>query len=285
MSQESNALYDGPLIVLTSRLSASASEIVAGALQDYGRALIVGDPSTFGKGTVQTIVPLMKFFHQPGLGTVNVTIGKYYRPSGASTQIKGVAPDIVLPSETDLPEIGESNLPNAFAPDSLPATTYTKLDLVHPLLASLREKSNARVATSPFFRLVRQKLEMADKDEEAKSLSLNEAERRRAKAQADKIEAEMKKVLLAEAARRPPTYCITLADVDSAGLPPTRRSGGLSATVAKSGERNTREDIELREVENILSDYIHALPGPAGVVSVGTAPELTGSTVSGASSR
>ena len=122
-------LYDGPLVVLTSRLSASASEIVAGALQDYGRALIVGDSSTFGKGTVQDIVPLREFFHQHGLGAVHVTIGKFYRPSGASTQLKGVVPDIILPSETDLPDIGESKLPNALPWDSLPPANYTQFDL------------------------------------------------------------------------------------------------------------------------------------------------------------
>ena len=88
--------YDGPLVVLTSRFSASASEIVAGALQDYGRAVVVGDPSTFGKGTVQTIVPLAPVMDQAGLahafdpGALKVTISKFYRPSGASTELRGV---------------------------------------------------------------------------------------------------------------------------------------------------------------------------------------------------
>ena len=152
-SPETSALYDGPLVVLTSRLSASASEIVAGALQDYGRALIVGDSSTFGKGTVQTIVPLKVLLHQPGLGAVKVTICKFYRPSGASTQLKGVVPDIVLPSETDLPEIGESKLPNALPWDLMPPTTYAKFNTLPPVLAVLREKSLARVTTNPGFRL------------------------------------------------------------------------------------------------------------------------------------
>jgi carboxyl-terminal processing protease len=107
-------LYTGPLVVLTSRLSASASEILAGALQDYGRALIVGDTSTFGKGTVQTILPLAPILKQNGLaspdnaGALKVTIRKFYRPSGASTQLRGVQADIVVPSTTDLSEIGES---------------------------------------------------------------------------------------------------------------------------------------------------------------------------------
>ena len=108
--------YDGPLVVLTSRFSASASEIVAGALQDYGRAVIVGDTSTFGKGTVQTIIPLDRIMQGEGLtpgsdpGALKVTISKFYRPSGKSTQLEGVKADIVIPSLTDLPEIGESDL-------------------------------------------------------------------------------------------------------------------------------------------------------------------------------
>src|SRR4029077_15272687 len=104
-------VYDGPLVVLTSRFSASASEILAGALQDYRRAAIVGDPSTFGKGTVQTIIPLGQIMQREGLspaedpGALKTTISKFYLPSGKSTQIEGVKSDIVLPSLTDLPEI------------------------------------------------------------------------------------------------------------------------------------------------------------------------------------
>jgi len=110
--------YDGPLVVLTSRFSASASEILAGAMQHYGRAVIVGDPSTFGKGTVQTIVPLDRIMQREGLmpaedpGALKTTISKFYRPSGKSTQIEGVKSDIVLPSLTDLPEVSEKEMQN-----------------------------------------------------------------------------------------------------------------------------------------------------------------------------
>ncbi len=113
--------YDGPLIVLTSRFSASASEILAGALQDYDRALIVGDSSTHGKGTVQSLTQLAPILRsQLGLsasnnpGAVKITIRKFYRASGSSTQLKGVTPDIVLPSIWDNhTEIGEAALTNA----------------------------------------------------------------------------------------------------------------------------------------------------------------------------
>ena len=102
-----DVVFAGPLIVLTSAFSASASEIVAGALQDYGRAIVVGDASTYGKGTVQSVVRLAPMMERAGLaysydpGALKLTIRKFYRPSGASTQLKGVIPDIVLPSPTD----------------------------------------------------------------------------------------------------------------------------------------------------------------------------------------
>src|SRR5208282_3977690 len=118
-------LYDGPLIILTSRLSASASEILAGALQDYSRALIVGDHATFGKGTVQTVQELrsdlirfLRGHHRPydpnyDPGDLKVTIKKFYRAGGVSTQFKGVESDIELPSilNCDSAEVGESALP------------------------------------------------------------------------------------------------------------------------------------------------------------------------------
>ncbi|MGD0816116.1 MAG: carboxy terminal-processing peptidase [Verrucomicrobiota bacterium] len=258
ISPQPDALYGGPLVVLTSRLSASASEIVAGALQDYGRALIVGDSSTFGKGTVQTVVPLKAFLHERGLGAVNLTIGKFYRPSGDSTQLKGVVPDIVLPSETDLPDIGESRLPNALPWSILPAASYTNFDLVRPVLAGLRAKSSARVTADPGFRLVREELEMIERDEKAQTLSLNEAERRKEKTQADRIRAQMEKVLPTNAARTPPATYTTLAEGDAAPPP-----GAASSPI----KLNAGGDIELREAENILADYIHALPAPAAMLA------------------
>ncbi len=117
-SDNTSVLYDGPLIVLTSKLSASASEIMAGALQDYGRALIVGDSSTFGKGTVQTVAGLSDIMKRSGLsfksdpGALRLTIQKFYRASGASTQLKGVVPDIELPSLTNYIDVGEKTLDN-----------------------------------------------------------------------------------------------------------------------------------------------------------------------------
>jgi carboxyl-terminal processing protease len=269
-SPEAAPLYPGPLIVLTSRLSASASEIVAGALQDYGRALMVGDTSTFGKGTVQTIVPLSQVFHEHGLGEVKITIRKFYRPSGASTQLKGVAADIVLPSETDRREISESKLPDALPWDILPSTAYTNLNMVQPALQVLQEKSRARVAADPAFRLVREALALQNKNAKTPLLSLNETIRREQKKRFDQVEEEMKKVLQAEAARNPPRHNIALAALDSAGQPSPKREAPAAVPGAES---KVNKDIGLREAENILVDYIQALPArPAPEMVAGTGP-------------
>ncbi len=138
--------YDGPLIVLTSRFSASASEILVGALKDYGRALVVGDSSTFGKGTVQSILPLGMMMDRAGFahaydpGALKVTMSKFYRPNGASTQLRGVTSDIVLPSPSDLSDVNESSLKDPLPWDSVPAVAHEQLNRVQPYLATLRER-------------------------------------------------------------------------------------------------------------------------------------------------
>src|SRR5205807_7481098 len=128
--EDASILYDGPLIVLTSRFSASASEILAGALQDYGRALIVGDSATHGKGTVQSLLQLANYMRRTGAaatndpGAVKITIRKFYRASGSSTQLKGVVPDMVLPSVNDQLEVGESSLENPLAWATIATAVY-----------------------------------------------------------------------------------------------------------------------------------------------------------------
>ncbi len=142
-----SVLYDGPLIVLTSRFSASASEILAGALQDYGRAIIVGDKTTFGKGTVQTMQSLAPILEQQHLhpsfdpGQLKVTIKKFYRAGGASTQLKGVVSDIELPSVWSYADVGESALPNAMPWDEVSSADFDYLDRVKPYLPDLQTKS------------------------------------------------------------------------------------------------------------------------------------------------
>lgn len=192
-----SVLYDGPLIVLTSRFSASASEILAGALQDYGRALIVGDSSTHGKGTVQSVNPLRGYIDAPPYvlatndpGAVKMTIKKFYRASGASTQKRGVTPDVVLPSlANESKDIGESALDNPLEWDTIPSARYDKLNLVEPYLPELRKRSAERISTDRDFAYLQQDIELFKKQQADKTISLNEKERLKEK---EDIEARIK---------------------------------------------------------------------------------------------
>jgi len=142
--------YSGPLVVLVNRLSASASEIVAAALQDYGRAIIVGDSKTHGKGTVQTVYPLSKFSED--LGSIKVTTASFYRIAGGSTQLKGVVPDIILPSLYDALDIGEEALPHALPWSQVRSAYYRPWpESVKPLIPELQKDSADRMVNNPVF--------------------------------------------------------------------------------------------------------------------------------------
>ncbi|MEE8395043.1 MAG: carboxy terminal-processing peptidase [bacterium] len=146
-------LYKGPLVVLTNRYSASASEILAGALKDYGRAVLVGDRSTFGKGTVQNIIAL-----PPGLGALKTTVAKFYRPGSSSTQNRGVVPDIVLPSLNNHLEIGESSLDNALPWEAIAPTGFTPWGDLSPVLPVLAERSRLRRQGKPRFQEIERRV-------------------------------------------------------------------------------------------------------------------------------
>ena len=265
--EDDKVAYDGPLLVLTSRLSASASEIVAGALQDYGRALIVGDTATFGKGTVQTIVPLAKVMQNEGLtpdsdpGALKVTISKFYRPSGKSTQLEGVKADIVIPSITDVPEIGESDLLNPLPWDTLPAATFKGADRVQASLATLREHSEKRVAKDPDFAELKTDIERFRKMRVDKSVSLNEDRRLKEKAELKARVATTKKNRLARAVTPPLAYQVTLKDMGRPGPgDPVKPKPALidpdaDADAPDEPAGPPAEDIILREAQAILVDY------------------------------
>ena len=176
--------YSGPMLVLVDRFSASASEIFAGAIQDYGRALIVGQ-QTYGKGTVQNAHPLnyTVFGRKPELGQLNVTIGKYYRITGESTQDRGVTPDIALPSLIDANEVGESTRDRALPWDRIePASFKTEGDL-KLIGAALQKLHDERTANSADFRYLHDDIAALEAMRSQKSLSLNlktrEADRKR----------------------------------------------------------------------------------------------------------
>lgn len=162
--------YDGPLAVLVNRLSASASEIFAGAMQDYHRALILGG-QTFGKGTVQTIQPLNH-------GELKLTLAKFYRVSGQSTQHQGVLPDIAYPATFDVKDIGESALPAAMPWDRIAPAVRPAGNPFQPFLAELKARHEARSAGNPDFIFARQNLELSRQLMQETRVSLNEEKRR-----------------------------------------------------------------------------------------------------------
>ncbi len=266
-----SVVYDGPLVLLTSRFSASASEILAGALQDYGRAVVVGDSSTFGKGTVQNIVPLAPYMDQVGLGhsydpgALKITTSKFYRPSGASTQLRGVAADVVLPSASDLSEVSEASLKDPLPWDVVPAASYERLNRVEPYVAALRERSDRRRAAEKPFAALADDIARLKKSLVSKSISLNEAQRRQEMAESKVRENELASEERALWAKGPTSYEITLKNAALPGLPPP-----LAVTndaPAKEGDseakaRSTTDDLILNEGVRILADYVNALQPP-----------------------
>ena len=191
---DSALVYRGPMVVLTNPLSASASEIVAGALQDYGRAVIVGAETTHGKGTVQQLIDLDRFVAQlqggsagTASGALKLTTQKFYRVSGGSTQNKGVRSDIVLPSFWDGLDVYESNLENALTYDEIEAARYTPVGSMGRTLDTLRTRSATRVTADADFQDLKALLDRreAEKDQEEFSLNL---EVRRARLQEEQAE-------------------------------------------------------------------------------------------------
>jgi len=290
-------LYDGPLIVLTSRFSASASEIVAGALQDYGRAVVVGDISTHGKGTVQNLNPL-RFWLKPATetatndpGELKITIQKFYRPSGFSTQLKGVMPDIVLPSIFNYSkDIGESALENPLEPGNpISRAPYEKLKRVEPYLAELLKRSGERVEADKDFAYIREDIEQFRKNQADKTISLNEQQRLKERDEADARQKARDKERLARKAPDRKIYELSLKQAALPGLPPpvektnaaptnlAGKTGGSetstnSPSVASSppgpsdnldedepADTAPAVDATLEEAENILADYISLL--------------------------
>ncbi|HFL2189605.1 TPA: carboxy terminal-processing peptidase [Pseudomonas putida] len=229
------AFYKGPLALLVNRLSASASEIFAGAMQDYHRALIIGG-QTFGKGTVQTIQPLNH-------GELKLTLAKFYRVSGQSTQHQGVLPDIDYPSIIDTKEIGESALPEAMPWDTIRPVVKPAADPFKPYLAQLKAQHEARSDKDAEFTYIRDRLALTQKLMTEKTVSLNEQDRR---ARHDEIEA---KQLALENVRR-----------KAKGEEPLKELKKEDEDALPVEDENTKpeDDAYLSETGRILIDYLSA---------------------------
>jgi carboxyl-terminal processing protease len=290
---DSGIAYAGPMVVLTSRQSASASEIFAAALQDYGRAVIIGDKNTFGKGTVQTILPIGRFAsllgsHTDEDGALKLTIQKFYRIAGGSTQLHGVTSDIVLPSLSDLPEFGEGALKNALAYDEVAKAKFTKWSDNHSLfIDQLRRRSEERVKGDPEFHYVMEDMNRLRHKIDENRISLNEDTRKKELAE-DKLRKETRsKERLARNQEEPSIYRVTLDTVDKPNLQLIMYPGKLAeakkngtvpkvdsdaapdadsdlpdATTGDGDNKDPLIDAERDEALNILADLVQLSNGP-----------------------
>jgi carboxyl-terminal processing protease len=212
---QSGVAYDGPLVVLIDRFSASASEIFAGAIQDYGRGVVVGQRS-FGKGTVQNLVPLSRWSARPINGQLTVTIGKFYRVTGESTQHRGVEPDVTLASPISLADIGESSLDDALPWDRIQAAGFGQPGQLAPSIAKLVTEENARQRRDPDYRWWLADIAAVEKLRSQKNLSLNIETRKadRAALETERLARENDR----RAARQQPVLK-SISELDSAELP------------------------------------------------------------------
>ncbi len=189
-------VYDGPLAVLVDRLSASASEIFAAAIQDYDRGIIVGS-QTFGKGTVQNIMPLSRLFphSKSKLGQVKYTIAKFYRITGGSTQRKGVLPDIYLPSRYDVLDVGEDSEKNALPWDEIEPVNFRPYDShLHSLIKKLSALHQKRMEQSEEYKLIVEEIKDLKKERELNHISLNLEARKKLREKRDARKKELKKI-------------------------------------------------------------------------------------------
>jgi Periplasmic protease len=275
-------------VVLTSRFSASASEIVAGALQDYGRAVVVGDISTHGKGTVQTVQSLRPLLRRteadPEPGALKFTIRKFYRASGASTQLEGVIPDIVLPSRLNhSKDIGEKALENPMPWDEIPSAKFERLNMVQPYLAELLRNSNERISTNQDFIYIREDIEEYRKAQADRTISLNQKQRLKEQEEAEARQKARDKELRARKDSEEKIYEISLKLADQPGLPPPVQKTNTVAKVegeALELDGDTSDSPEdeklltfdwntayLQEAQRILVDYIRLLEKDAPMIA------------------
>jgi carboxyl-terminal processing protease len=276
--KEGKALYTGPLILLVNKLSASASELFAAAMQDYGRALIVGDSSTFGKGTVQVLIELRQVVPGPSAeGALKLTVQKFYRVAGGSTQLKGVLSDVRLPSVTDNAEFGERSLHFPLAYDGIaPAPIGVASNHRVLLIDQLRQRSAARVNRDSEFQNITEDSQEINERLKINRVSLNEAVRRSEMAKdakrKEKEAAENKHALQAD---RSLTYKLTLADIKRAQLPLVgKESDADNPAFEDEDDENEGDLVESetaspegrsavkRETLNILSDLIDFSKSP-----------------------
>lgn len=246
--EDGKTYWTGPLVVLINRQSASASEIFAGAIQDYQRGLIVGDTHTFGKGTVQNLNDI-----DEKLGAIKVTISKFYRPSGASTQLRGVESDIVIPDIMDEYEIGEKHYDYALPFEKIPQSEYKAFTLVTPeLVKQLKEASKTRVATDKGFEKILAAIKeyKASDDQRSKVSLKEESADAKDKKTGDAKDGKDKAVALKDAKDKK----------DSAKKDEKKKKKDAAPGEDEDEEKlPLAEDFQMQETLRIAGDYVQAL--------------------------
>jgi carboxyl-terminal processing protease len=230
-------VYDGPMAIMINRFSASASEIFAAAIQDYKRGIIVGEQS-YGKGTVQSVIDLDNYManEKDPVGQLKITLEKFYRVNGSSTQHKGVSPDFALPSAFSAEEFGESSQPSALPWDMIPTTAYTPTNnIVAPALAQLQAAFQTRLKTKPDLIKLKQDFERWKKIKEQNSISLN---------------MEKRKKELDEQKKKPDESQAVMDALGAADETPADKD-----KKEKAADKHAK-DAYLKETQQILSDWI-----------------------------
>ena len=258
---KSGVAWDGPLAVLVNRSSASAAEIFAAAIQDYGRGLIVGEP-TFGKGTVQNLIPLDRWPTKAAqqYGQVKLTIAQFFRVDGQTTQHAGVIPEIQFPVTVDASEFGESTFDNALPATRIQTAPHSNLGNFKPIVPRLLSQHNTRVAADREFSWWAQDVAQFKAERERKVISLNEADRR---IERDRDLAKRKQ---RSAERKALGLVLPGGPEDDDGLQADERN--VAQQVAAEAAAKNRPDPLLRETAALLADAISALSADAKLAAL-----------------
>ncbi|MDP1871507.1 MAG: carboxy terminal-processing peptidase [Gallionella sp.] len=257
--------WQGPLGILINRGSASASEIFAAAIQDYGRGIVIGETS-FGKGTVQSVIDLDGLVKnpQPKFGELKMTIAQFFRVNGGTTQLRGVVPDITLPGMIDEEEFGESSYDNALPWSQIKAADYTRAGNLAPVVPLLIDKHKQRIATDQDFKYLEEDIKEFNTRRRENKISLNETERRHER------EVQEARIKLREKNRGDKAEPTGTGFQDD-GLQANERN--LEADIALENTRKNAKDVLLNEAAHILSDEVALLKAKSRLAA-STLPEV-----------
>lgn len=281
-SNTDQVAWNGPLAVMVNRLSASASEIFAGAIQDYNRGIVIGS-QTFGKGTVQTLIPLNR-------GQLKLTAAKFYRISGESTQHQGVTPDVTFPTLVDSAQIGESTLDDAMPWDMIKPAVYTPVDQLSERINTLRQRHEQRAANDPYFDYYNALRARSIANSKKLYLSLNEETRRSEKSADDDWRLALEN-RLRMATDKPPASNLdeleALVDAESEAVDdktaledPTlaEAENSVNEVAAANKIELVDNDALLQEAGNIVADLVQLRMADIGAneIANGNASKLSG---------